>query len=95
MWCSRADHSSKVFALQRRAVLLALVATLAFGTVFALIVEASTTVTGLFLALFVQRATNVVAGGAALGDSVRRGSPALSTPASPTNNRPGSTKEQV
>jgi len=63
--------------VQRRAVLLALVAALGFGTGFALIVEASTTVTGLFLALFVQRVTNVVAGGAALWVSVRRGAPAL------------------
>lgn len=63
--------------VQRRAVMLALVAALGFGTVFALIAEASTTVTGLFLALFVQRVTNVVAGGAALWGSVRRGVPAL------------------
>ncbi|MGW5788946.1 EamA family transporter [Streptomyces sp. NPDC003757] len=63
--------------VQRRAVLLALVAALGFGTVFALIAEASTTIPGLFLALFVQRVTNVVAGGAALWVSVRRGSPAL------------------
>ncbi|MFF7378584.1 EamA family transporter [Streptomyces massasporeus] len=63
--------------VQRRAVMLALVAALGFGTVFALISEASTTVTGLFLALFVQRVTNVVAGGAALWVSVRRGAPAL------------------
>ncbi|TDT42107.1 putative membrane protein [Streptomyces sp. BK208] len=63
--------------VQRRAVLLALVAALGFGTVFALIAEASTTVPGLFLALFVQRVTNVVAGGAALWVSVRRGTPAL------------------
>ena len=63
--------------VQRRAVLLALVAALGFGTVFALIAEASTTISGLFLALFVQRVTNVVAGGAALWVSVRRGTPAL------------------
>ncbi|MGY5634039.1 DMT family transporter [Streptomyces sp. WAC02707] len=63
--------------VQRRAVLLALVAALGFGTVFALIAEASTTIPGLFLALFVQRVTNVVTGGAALWVSVRRGSPAL------------------
>ncbi|WP_063733687.1 EamA family transporter [Streptomyces sp. RTd22] len=63
--------------VQRRAVLLALVAALGFGTVFALIAEASTTIPGLFLALFVQRVTNVVAGGAALWVSVRRGTPAL------------------
>ncbi|MFH8873629.1 EamA family transporter [Streptomyces griseus] len=63
--------------VQRRAVLLALVAALGFGTVFALIAEASTTIPGLFLALFVQRVTNVVAGGTALWVSVRRGTPAL------------------
>ncbi|MER6016493.1 EamA family transporter [Streptomyces bluensis] len=63
--------------VQRQAVLLALVAALGFGTVFALIAEASTTIPGLFLALFVQRVTNVVAGGAALWVSVRRGAPAL------------------
>ncbi|MEU6551793.1 DMT family transporter [Streptomyces sp. NPDC046915] len=63
--------------VQRQAILLTLVAALGFGTVFALIAEASTTVTGLFLALFVQRVTNVVAGGAALYVSVRRGAPAL------------------
>ncbi|MDN0199855.1 EamA family transporter [Streptomyces sp. S.PNR 29] len=63
--------------VQRRAILLALVAALGFGTVFALIAEASTTIPGLFLALFVQRVTNVIAGGAALCVSVRRGAPAL------------------
>ncbi|WP_329407634.1 DMT family transporter [Streptomyces sp. NBC_00704] len=63
--------------VQRRAVLLTLVAALGFGTVFVLITEASTTVTGLFLALFVQRVTNVAAGGAALYVAVRRGAPAL------------------
>ncbi|MFF9496570.1 EamA family transporter [Streptomyces flaveolus] len=63
--------------VQRRAVMLALVAALGFGTVFALIAEASTTIPGLFLALFVQRVTNVVAGGAALWGSVRLGAPAL------------------
>jgi drug/metabolite transporter (DMT)-like permease len=63
--------------VQRQAILLTLVAALGFGTVFALIAEASTTVTGLFLALFVQRVANVVAGGAALCVSVRRGTAAL------------------
>ncbi|MCX4760417.1 DMT family transporter [Streptomyces sp. NBC_01275] len=63
--------------VQRQAVLLTLVAALGFGTVFALITEASTTVTGLFLALFVQRVTNVAVGGAALYAAVRRGTPAL------------------
>ncbi|MEU5046107.1 EamA family transporter [Streptomyces griseorubiginosus] len=63
--------------VQRRAIVLSLVAALGFGTVFALIAEASATVTGLFLALFVQRVVNVAVGGAALYVSVRRGTPAL------------------
>ncbi|RVU23876.1 hypothetical protein EOT10_17610 [Streptomyces antnestii] len=63
--------------VQRQAVLLTLLAAFGFGAVMALIGEASTTVTGLFLALFVQRVTNVVAGGAALFVSVMRGAPAL------------------
>lgn len=63
--------------VQRRAVLLTLVAAFGFGTVFVLITEASTSVTGLFLALFVQRVTNVAAGGAALYVAVRRGGDAL------------------
>lgn len=63
--------------VQRRTILLTLVAAFGFGTVFALIAEASTTVTGLFLALFVQRVVNVAVGGAALYVSVRRGAPAL------------------
>ncbi|MET8080549.1 EamA family transporter [Streptomyces sp. NPDC005303] len=63
--------------VQRRAIALTLVAALGFGAVFALIAEASTTVTGLFLALFVQRLVNVAVGGAALLVSVRRGNPAL------------------
>ncbi|MEH0421683.1 DMT family transporter [Streptomyces sp. B21-083] len=63
--------------VQRQAILLSLLAAFGFGTVFALIAEASTTVTGLFLALFVQRVTNVAVGGAALYVSVRRGNAAL------------------
>ncbi|MET8246834.1 DMT family transporter [Streptomyces sp. NPDC005202] len=63
--------------VQRQTIVLTLVAALGFGTVFALITEASTTVTGLFLALFVQRVTNVVAGGAALYVSARRGAAVL------------------
>ncbi|MGW6205606.1 EamA family transporter [Streptomyces sp. NPDC055089] len=59
--------------VQRQAVLLTLVAAFGFGAVMTLIAEASTTVTGLFLALFVQRITNVAVGGAALYASVRRG----------------------
>ncbi|MER5378692.1 DMT family transporter [Streptomyces sp. NPDC002688] len=63
--------------VQRQAILLTLIAAAGFGSVFALIAEASSSVTGLFLALFVQRVTNVVTGGAALAVSVRRGAPAL------------------
>ncbi|MEV6316344.1 DMT family transporter [Streptomyces sp. NPDC051776] len=63
--------------VQRQAILLTLVAAFGFGSVMALIAEASTTVTGLFLALFVQRVTNVVVGGAALYASVRRGGDAF------------------
>ncbi|WP_426569879.1 EamA family transporter [Streptomyces canus] len=74
--------------VQRRAVLLTLVAALGFGTVFVLITEASTTVTGLFLALFVQRVTNVAVGGAALYVAVRRGAPALSGDGLPRSSLP-------
>jgi drug/metabolite transporter (DMT)-like permease len=63
--------------VQRRAIALTLLAAAGFGAVMALISEASTNVPGLFLALFVQRVTNVAVGGAALARSVRRGSPAL------------------
>ncbi|WP_322986139.1 EamA family transporter [Streptomyces sp. S584] len=63
--------------VQRQAVVLALLAAFGFGAVMALISEASTTVTGLFLALFVQRVTNIAVGGTALYVSVRRGGSAL------------------
>jgi drug/metabolite transporter (DMT)-like permease len=63
--------------VQRQAVLLTLLAAFGFGAVMSLIAEASTTVTGLFLALFVQRVTNAAVGGGALLVSARRGSPAL------------------
>ncbi|MEU3408474.1 DMT family transporter [Streptomyces sp. NPDC006670] len=63
--------------VQRQAVLLTLVAAFGFGAVMALISQASTTVTGLFLALLVQRVTNVAVGGAALWARTRRGVPAL------------------
>ncbi|MFD9501826.1 EamA family transporter [Streptomyces sp. NPDC060035] len=63
--------------VQRQAVLLTLLAAFGFGAVMALIAEASTTVTGLFLALFVQRVTNIAVGGTALYVSVRRGGRAL------------------
>ncbi|RKT03472.1 putative membrane protein [Streptomyces sp. 3211.6] len=63
--------------VQRQAVVLTLVAAFGFGAVMALISQASTTVTGLFLALFVQRVTNVAVGGSALWAQTRRGVPAL------------------
>ncbi|MFI8520168.1 EamA family transporter [Streptomyces sp. NPDC085481] len=63
--------------VQRQAVLLTLVAAFGFGAVMALISEASTTLTGLFLALFVQRVTNVAVGSGALWLSVKRGGRAL------------------
>ncbi|MFJ3966288.1 EamA family transporter [Streptomyces sp. NPDC090036] len=63
--------------VQRQAVILTLVAAFGFGAVMALISEASSTITGLFLALFVQRVTNVTVGGAALWTQTRRGIPAL------------------
>ncbi|WP_404961264.1 EamA family transporter [Streptomyces sp. 147326] len=69
--------------VQRQAVVLTLVAAFGFGAVMALIAEASTTLTGLFLALFVQRVTNVAVGGAALWARSRRGVPALPTGTGP------------
>ncbi|MFD9483147.1 EamA family transporter [Streptomyces sp. NPDC059991] len=63
--------------VQRQAIVLTLLAAFGFGAVMALIAEASTTLTGLFLALFVQRVTNVAVGGAALYVSVKRGGDAL------------------
>ncbi|MFJ6054226.1 EamA family transporter [Streptomyces sp. NPDC092307] len=69
--------------VQRQAVVLTLVAAFGFGAVMALISEASSTVTGLFLALFVQRVTNVAVGGAALLTQTRRGIPALPAGADP------------
>lgn len=64
-------------SVARQTIVLTLISALGFGAVMALISEASTTVTGLFLALFVQRVCNVGVGGAALYASVRRGTPAL------------------
>ncbi|WP_330329275.1 DMT family transporter [Streptomyces sp. NBC_00536] len=63
--------------VQRQALLLTLGAAFGFGAVMALISEASSGLTSLFLALFVQRVTNVAAGGAALWASARRGNPVL------------------
>ncbi|MEU9796106.1 EamA family transporter [Streptomyces sparsogenes] len=64
-------------SVPRQTLLLTLVAAVGFGSVMTLIAEASTTVTGLFLALFVQRVCSAVVGGAALYASARRGTPAL------------------
>ncbi|MFF4406572.1 EamA family transporter [Streptomyces sp. NPDC001262] len=63
--------------VQRQTLALTLVAAFGFGSVMALIAEASTTLTGLFLALFVQRVCNVAVGGTVLLVSSRRGAPAL------------------
>jgi drug/metabolite transporter (DMT)-like permease len=64
--------------VQRRTIALTLVSALGFGAVMALIEHAGTsTMAGLFLALFVQRLCNVAVGGAALYVQVRRGTPAL------------------
>ncbi|MFF3244026.1 EamA family transporter [Streptomyces sp. NPDC002870] len=63
--------------VQRQAIGLTVVAAFGFGAVMALIAEASTTITGLFLALFVQRVANVAVGGAALYVSAKRGGRAL------------------
>ncbi|UGY94843.1 EamA family transporter [Streptomyces gobiensis] len=61
----------------RQTIVLTLVAAFGFGSVMALIEHASTTMAGLFLALFVQRVLNVMVGGAALLVQLRRGVPAL------------------
>ncbi|MFF6915070.1 EamA family transporter [Streptomyces sp. NPDC012466] len=74
--------------VQRQAIGLTLLAAFGFGAVMALIAEASSTLTGLFLALFVQRVTNVAAGGLALYVSVRRGSPALPADGFPWHSLP-------
>lgn len=64
-------------AVQRRTIGLALGAAFGFGIVMALVAQASVNVTGLFLALFVQRLCNVAVGGVLLVRSARRGTPAL------------------
>ncbi|MEU7316047.1 DMT family transporter [Streptomyces sp. NPDC007083] len=63
--------------VQRRTVLLTLIAAFGFGATMSLVAEASTTLAGLFLTLFVQRVVNLVVGGGTLWVSVRRGTPAL------------------
>jgi len=52
--------------VQRTAVLLTLVAAFGFGGVMALMAQATTSVSGLLLALLVQRACNLLVGGTAL-----------------------------
>lgn len=61
----------------RRTVAITMGAAAGFGAVMVLIAEASTSVTGLLLALFVQRLCNLVIGASALAVLVRRGKAAL------------------
>jgi drug/metabolite transporter (DMT)-like permease len=63
--------------VQLRTIALTLAAACGFGATMALIAQASVTVTGLFLALFVQRLCSVTISGTALAVSVRRGATAL------------------
>lgn len=63
--------------VQRQTIVLTLVSAAGFGAVMALIEHASSSMAGLFLALFIQRLCNVAVGGAALYVQVRRGAPAL------------------
>ncbi|MDT0381467.1 DMT family transporter [Streptomyces sp. DSM 42041] len=63
--------------VQRQTLLLTLVSAFGFGAVMALIEHASTSITGLFLALFVQRLCNIAVGGGALLVQTRRGAAAL------------------
>lgn len=58
--------------VERRTVLVSLGAAIGFGAVMVLIAEAATSVTGLLLALFVQRLCNLVIGGSALAVLSRR-----------------------
>ncbi|KNB53853.1 DMT family transporter [Streptomyces caatingaensis] len=64
-------------AVGRTSLLLTLGAAAGFGTVMVLIAHASHDLTGLFLALFVQRLCNVVVGGGALLAAARRGAAVL------------------
>lgn len=70
--------------VQRQTIALTLLSALGFGAVMALIEHASTTLPGLFLALFVQRVANVAVGGTALYVSRRRGTPMLPQPSEAT-----------
>jgi drug/metabolite transporter (DMT)-like permease len=76
--------------VQRRTIALTLLSALGFGAVMALIEHASTTVTGLFLALFVQRVANVVVCGGALYVSRGRGD-VSAPPAGEDSGEPGGT----
>jgi drug/metabolite transporter (DMT)-like permease len=58
-------------------IALTLAAACGFGAAMALIAQASVNVTGLFLALFVQRLCSLTTSGAALAVAVRRGTTAL------------------
>ena len=58
--------------VQRTAVLLTLVAAFGFGGVMALMAEATTSASGLLLALLVQRSCNLLVGGGALLRAARR-----------------------
>lgn len=60
-----------------RTVVLTLISAVGFGTVLVLLAEASTTGSGLLLALFVQRLSNVLVGGPLLYVSARRGTAPL------------------
>ncbi|MEU8139442.1 EamA family transporter [Streptodolium elevatio] len=59
-------------AVQRQTLLLTAGAAVGFGSVFALIAEASASLTGLLLAQFVQRCVNVVVGGTVMVATERR-----------------------
>ncbi|ORT56740.1 EamA family transporter [Streptomyces sp. CB03238] len=63
--------------VEKRTLALTLVAAFGIGSVMVLIAEASHGLTGVFLALFVQRLCNVGAGAVALWGSARRGAPVL------------------
>lgn len=63
--------------VQRKTIALTLASAAGFGTVMALIAQASVNVTGLFLALFVQRLVSVTVGAAVLAVSARRGAELL------------------
>ncbi|NGN62977.1 DMT family transporter [Streptomyces sp. A7024] len=63
--------------VQRQTVWLTLVAALGFGATMAFIAEASTTLNGLFLALFVQRVVNVAVGAPVLWAGTLRGGAAF------------------